>query len=100
MAESTSEFKFKPKLLSLVNRLDKGQIPIIRLGDVTPGPVFLMKIDCEGLELHILQGWDVRIHIDHFLIEVKDYNQEFVRELMHERGYGYVHIGCRFRHLL
>jgi hypothetical protein len=56
--------------------------------DVVDEPVWLMKLDTEGVELSVLEGWDEsKAPMQHIMIEVKSYNQRLVRDLMAQRGY-------------
>ena len=74
--------------LSGIKRSQEGLVQIARLKDVVDEAVWLMKLDTEGGEVAVLQGWDpVQTPIEHLLIEVRTYNQRAVRDLMARRGY-------------
>jgi len=76
--------------LSNIKRSSGGAIKIVRLQDVVREPVWLLKLDTEGSEMGVLEGWDSRTHvapIQHLLIEVKTFNQLVVRDFMARRGY-------------
>ena len=48
----------------------------------------MLKLDTEGQELAVLQGWDPAVtRITHLLVEVKHFNKKAVRLLLGERGY-------------
>lgn len=48
----------------------------------------MLKLDTEGQELAVLQGWDPgETRITHVLVECKHYNKKAVRALLAERGY-------------
>jgi FkbM family methyltransferase len=74
--------------LSGIKRSQGGLVQIARMMDVVDEPVWLMKLDTEGVELSVLEGWDEsKAPMQHIMIEVKSYNQRLVRDLMAQRGY-------------
>ena len=74
--------------LSGIKRSQGGLVQIARMMDVVDESVWLMKLDTEGAELSVLEGWDAsKAPMQHIMIEVKTYNQHAVRDLMAQRGY-------------
>ena len=61
---------------------------IARMMDVVDEAVWLMKLDAEGAEVSVLEGWDAsKAPMQHIMIEVKSFNQRVVRDMMAQRGY-------------
>ena len=74
--------------LSGIKRSQGGLVKIARMMDVVDESVWLMKLDSEGAEVSVLEGWDAsKAPMQHIMIEVKSYNQRVVRALMAQRGY-------------